>query len=134
VARATVSERLAQQQWVAVSRTRGEGQPRSNTRGCCAGLLEDGVDLGSLGLQRMSFDTFESNVLFVLRYMIDAAVVGGCWVSAPRGKYRVGGAGGRPKLSTCQLDLHLSYRCGPPLAASGAGVDGPAAADSALGA
>ena len=78
-----------------------------------AGLLEDGVELGRLGLPRTAFDTFESNVLFVLRYMIDAGVVGGGWVSAPAGKYHVGGAGGsRAKMSTCQLDLHLSYRCG----------------------
>ena len=87
------------------------------TRGVvCAALLEDGVELGRLGLSRVSFDTFESNVLFVLRYMIDAGVVGGGWVSAPAGKYAVGAAGvARGKLSTCQLDLHLHFRCVPAL-------------------
>ena len=76
-----------------------------------AALLEDGVELGPLGLPRTVFDTFESNVLFVLRYMIDAGVVGGGWVSAPAGKFHVGGAAGRLKLSTCQLDIHMNYRC-----------------------
>lgn len=72
-------------------------------------LLEEGLEIPSLGL-RMAFDTFESNVLFVLRFMIDCAIVGGCWVGAPAGKYALGGEGGRPKLSTCQYDVHLSYR------------------------
>jgi DNA polymerase delta subunit 1 len=64
-------------------------------------------------MHRVQFDTYESNVLFVLRYMIDAGVVGGCWVSVPAGKYDIGGKNGRPKLSTCQLDLHLNYGCVP---------------------
>ena len=62
---------------------------------------------------RLSFSTFESNVLFVLRFMIDTGVVGGSWVSAHAGKYAVGGTGSnctRSKLSTCQIDIHLSYR------------------------
>jgi DNA polymerase elongation subunit (family B) len=69
------------------------------------------VELGALGLHRITFETFESNVLFVLRYMIDAGIVGGGWVSAPAGRYQIGGQNGRPKLSTCQLDLHMNYRC-----------------------
>lgn len=71
------------------------------------------MDVDRLG--RMSFSTFESNVLFVLRFMIDTGVVGGCWITAQAGKYSVAGGGGnstRPKLSTCQIDIHMNYRCG----------------------
>lgn len=72
-------------------------------------ILEDGVDLPHGG-GRIAFETFESNVLFVLRFMIDCGVVGGCWVSAPAGKYEVGGQGDRGMLSTCQIDIHLNYK------------------------
>ena len=73
--------------------------------------MEDGVDVPQTG--RLSFATFESNVLFVLRFMIDTGVVGGSWVTAHAGKYTVGGGSNstRIKLSTCQIDIHLSYRC-----------------------
>lgn len=83
-----------------------------------AAILEDGVDLPHGG-GRIAFETFESNVLFVLRFMIDCGVVGGCWVSAPAGKYEVGGKGDRGMLSTCQIDIHLNYRCVPLQLASG---------------
>ena len=74
-----------------------------------AAVLEDGIEVQALGL-RMAFDTFESNVLFVLRFMIDAGVVGGCWCELPAGKYRVGGQDGERQLSTCQIDAHINYR------------------------
>lgn len=77
-----------------------------------AAILEDGVDLPG-GAGRIAFETFESNVLFVLRFMIDCGVVGGCWVSAPAGQYEVGGTEDRAKLSTCQIDVHLNYKCDP---------------------
>jgi DNA polymerase elongation subunit (family B) len=74
--------------------------------------MEDGVDVDQIG--KMNFSTFESNVLFVLRFMIDTGVVGGSWVTAHAGKYSVGGGSKnkRTKLSTCQIDIHLSFRCG----------------------
>ena len=34
-----------------------------------------------------TFTTFESNVLFALRFMIDHDVVGGNWVELPAGQY-----------------------------------------------
>lgn len=77
-----------------------------------AAILEDGVDVPG-GAGRIAFETFESNVLFVLRFMIDCGVVGGCWVSAPAGKYEVGGTKERAMLSTCQIDIHLNFKCDP---------------------
>lgn len=73
--------------------------------------MEDGLDVDSGN--KLCFSTFESNVLFVLRFMIDTGVVGGCWVTAHAGKYAVGTActtSKRSKLSTCQIDIHLNYR------------------------
>jgi DNA polymerase delta subunit 1 len=77
-----------------------------------AAVLEDGITTNTG--RPLAFQTFESNVLFVLRFMIDCGVVGGCWVTAKASRYSVsaatGATGCRPKLSTCQIDLHLSYR------------------------
>lgn len=92
------------------ARTLAQAQPSA----CHVAVLEEGVELHALGTPRMQFDTYESNVLFVLRFMIDAGVVGGGWVSAPAGKWKLGSAqpgAQRKKLSTCQVDIHMSYRC-----------------------
>jgi DNA polymerase delta subunit 1 len=72
-------------------------------------VVEDGIDVPGLA-GRHIFESFESNVLFVLRFMIDSGVVGGSWVSVKPGKYDVGGSPGRPKLSHCSVDVHLNYR------------------------
>jgi hypothetical protein len=61
----------------------------------------------------MAFDPFESNVLFVLRFMIDCGVVGGCWCELPATKYALGGQPGRPKLSNCQIDAHVNFKYAP---------------------
>lgn len=67
-----------------------------------------------------SFMTFESNVLFALRFMIDCNIVGGNWIEVPAGKYKKSAK----NLSYCQLEfdclyphvlstLHLLYRLVP---------------------
>ena len=84
----------------------------ANAQRRAAAILEDGVDVPG-GAGRVAFETFESNVLFVLRFMIDCGVVGGCWVSAPEGKYELGGTPDRAMLSTCQIDVHLNFQCEP---------------------
>ncbi|XLT09012.1 hypothetical protein HN51_054805 [Arachis hypogaea] len=35
-----------------------------------------------------SFMTYESNVLFALRFMIDCNIAGGNWIEIPAGKYK----------------------------------------------
>uniref|UniRef100_R7WF67 DNA polymerase n=1 Tax=Aegilops tauschii TaxID=37682 RepID=R7WF67_AEGTA len=51
----------------------------------CRGILERGITIGSLGSK--SFLTYESNILFALRFMIDCNIVGGNWIELPAGKY-----------------------------------------------
>lgn len=51
------------------------------------GILEEGLSIP--GLQQTSFNTFESNIPFVLRFMIDHGISGGGWVELPAGKYEL---------------------------------------------
>lgn len=50
--------------------------------------------------------TFESNILFSLRFMIDCNIKGGQWVSLAKGTYAVET---EKKLTHCQLELHCHY-------------------------
>ncbi|RWR92782.1 DNA polymerase delta catalytic subunit isoform X1 [Cinnamomum micranthum f. kanehirae] len=52
----------------------------------CRGILERGIQIDGLGCK--SFITYESNVLFALRFMIDCNIVGGNWIEVPVGKYK----------------------------------------------
>lgn len=51
--------------------------------------------------------TYESNVPYALRYMIDMSIVGGNWVELPAGSYSLvhGGA----QQSHCQLEAHVAH-------------------------
>ena len=50
------------------------------------GILDRGIQIDGLGTK--SFMTYESNVLFALRFMIDCNIVGGNWIEVPAGKYK----------------------------------------------
>ncbi|GMI85268.1 EMBRYO DEFECTIVE 2780, GIGANTEA SUPPRESSOR5 [Hibiscus trionum] len=52
----------------------------------CRGILDRGIQIDGLGMK--SFMTYESNVLFALRFMIDCNIVGGNWIEIPAGKYK----------------------------------------------
>ncbi|CAL5321177.1 unnamed protein product [Camellia sinensis] len=67
------------------------------------GILDRGIQIDGLGMK--SFMTYESNVLFALRFMIDCNIVGGNWIEVPAGKYR------KPakNLSYCQLEFDCLY-------------------------
>ena len=54
-----------------------------------------------------SFTTYESNVLFALRFMIDHEVVGGNWVELPAGQHTYQGPGNSNTLSHCQMEAHI---------------------------
>ncbi|GAB2287233.1 DNA polymerase delta catalytic subunit [Dionaea muscipula] len=69
----------------------------------CRGILDRGIQIDGLGVQ--NFLTYESNVLFALRFMIDCNVVGGNWIEAPAGKYRKT----VKNLSYCQLEFDCLY-------------------------
>lgn len=49
--------------------------------------------------------TYESNVLFALRFMIDCNVVGGNWIEVPARKYKKTSK----SLSNCQLEFDCLY-------------------------
>jgi len=70
----------------------------------CRTILEQGIEVPGLG--QRSFLTFESNVLYTLRFMIDQGIVGGNWLELPAGKYSHQTGGG---ISLCQYNLALNY-------------------------
>ncbi|KAF9477762.1 hypothetical protein BDN70DRAFT_880775 [Pholiota conissans] len=51
--------------------------------------------------------TYESNIVFILRFMIDTKVVGMNWIEVPAGKYKI--LPQSQKRSTCQLEISLRY-------------------------
>ncbi|KAK3211470.1 hypothetical protein Dsin_016176 [Dipteronia sinensis] len=69
----------------------------------CRGILDRGIQIDGFGMK--SFMTYESNVLFALRFMIDCNIVGGNWIEVPVGKYRKT----TKLLSYCQLEFDCLY-------------------------
>ncbi|KAF9599784.1 hypothetical protein IFM89_001730 [Coptis chinensis] len=69
----------------------------------CRGILERGIQIDGLGTK--SFVTYESNVLFALRFMIDCDIVGGNWIEVPVGKYKKAVR----TMSYCQLEFDCLY-------------------------
>lgn len=57
------------------------------------------------GLGSKSFLTYESNILFALRFMIDRDIVGGNWIEIPAGKYKKT----TRSISYCQLEVDCLY-------------------------
>eukprot|EP00887_Chlorella_sp_A99_P006196 scaffold3.g6196.t1 len=51
--------------------------------------------------------TYESNVLFPLRFMIDRGIVGGSWVELPAARYQL--VPEQARQSHCQLEAHVRY-------------------------
>ncbi|XP_024367195.1 DNA polymerase delta catalytic subunit isoform X2 [Physcomitrium patens] len=69
----------------------------------CRGILEKGINIDGIG--QRCFLTYESNVLFALRFMIDCDIVGGNWIELPAGNY----CKSTRRLSYCQLELDIHY-------------------------
>ncbi|PNW88124.1 hypothetical protein CHLRE_01g015250v5 [Chlamydomonas reinhardtii] len=69
------------------------------------GLLEGGMSLSAVN-DFVKCTTYESNVLFTLRFMVDCKVVGGNWVELPAGAYQLETA--RP-MTHCQIEAHIRY-------------------------
>lgn len=78
----------------------------------CKSALERGLTIPSKGKQ-LIFPTYESNILFVLRFMIDCGIVGGNWVELPSGKYLERTSESKnpemQKLSRCQYEMDVHY-------------------------
>ncbi|PIL25090.1 hypothetical protein GSI_12979 [Ganoderma sinense ZZ0214-1] len=51
--------------------------------------------------------TFESNIAYTLRFMIDTRVVGMNWIEVPAGKYSI--LQGKAKKSHCQIELSVRW-------------------------
>eukprot|EP01062_Namystynia_karyoxenos_P069723 TRINITY_DN65187_c0_g1_i1.p1 TRINITY_DN65187_c0_g1~~TRINITY_DN65187_c0_g1_i1.p1 ORF type:complete len:1051 (+),score=390.01 TRINITY_DN65187_c0_g1_i1:107-3259(+) len=77
------------------------------------GILEgrgQGSDQGGVAFPQLwqgnaTFDTFESNVLFELRFLVDMGIGGANWITLPAGRYRV-----KPnKLSDCQMEVDIAF-------------------------
>jgi DNA polymerase delta subunit 1 len=54
----------------------------------CAGALEDGVRCGDRALPSLA--SYESNVLYALRFMVDSNMGGGQWLEIPAGMLSCG--------------------------------------------
>uniref|UniRef100_M4C6L4 DNA polymerase delta catalytic subunit n=1 Tax=Hyaloperonospora arabidopsidis (strain Emoy2) TaxID=559515 RepID=M4C6L4_HYAAE len=68
-------------------------------------VLEAGLTLP--GCDFRNYQTYESNVPFILRFMIDEDVRGCNWVEAPHGTYSVRLSS--QKMSLCQLEIDITY-------------------------
>ncbi|KAJ1440146.1 DNA polymerase family B-domain-containing protein [Ochromonadaceae sp. CCMP2298] len=67
-------------------------------------LLEEGVQISGAGMLRGQ--TYESNVPYVLRFMIDNEISGADWVELPAGTYSVRGSGA---VSRCSVEVDVFY-------------------------
>ncbi|KAH9507561.1 hypothetical protein Btru_051479, partial [Bulinus truncatus] len=74
----------------------------------CKRLLEQGIQLP--GYQHHGFQTYESNIDFEIRFMVDTDVVGCNWIELPAGKYSVRVKdNSNPKISRCQLEVDIAW-------------------------
>ena len=64
-------------------------------------ILETGFSVPGYGEQ--GFQTFESNIDFEVRFMVDKNVVGCNWIEIPAGKYQLK----TPKTSRCQIEINV---------------------------
>ncbi|OMH84304.1 DNA polymerase delta catalytic subunit [Zancudomyces culisetae] len=68
-------------------------------------LFERGVEIPTIG--NYVSQTFESNLEYVVRFLVDCKIVGSGWVELPAGKYRI-----RPeeeKKSLCQIEVEIDW-------------------------
>jgi DNA polymerase delta subunit 1 len=56
-------------------------------------------------LEKEEMTTYESNIPFVLRFLIDRNISGCNWVECPAGEYTIC----KKKESTCQIEVNISY-------------------------
>ena len=70
------------------------------------GIIEQGLALSWLGVT-LRGPTYESNIPYALRFMIDSSIVGGSWVELPAGKYSLLPSGAQQ--SHCQIEAHINF-------------------------
>uniref|UniRef100_A0A3Q3K726 DNA polymerase n=1 Tax=Monopterus albus TaxID=43700 RepID=A0A3Q3K726_MONAL len=78
-------------------------------------LLEQGFKFGPYPIQ--SYQSYEANIDFEIRFMVDSDVVGCCWIELPKGKYRVREEKSMAvidsqypgKVSLCQYEVDVAW-------------------------
>eukprot|EP00301_Raphidiophrys_heterophryoidea_P014617 c23049_g1_i1.p1 GENE.c23049_g1_i1~~c23049_g1_i1.p1 ORF type:complete len:1142 (+),score=357.53 c23049_g1_i1:43-3426(+) len=68
------------------------------------GILERGFDVDGSG-NRM-FQTYESNILFALRFMVDCQIMGASWLTLPAGTYKMK----TQKATRCQIEVDIGFQ------------------------
>ena len=68
----------------------------------CKRVFKEGFQVQGLGLVTCS-QTFESNIPFPLRYMIDSKIQGGSWIEIPPKSYDLR----TENATTCQIELDV---------------------------
>ena len=66
-------------------------------------LIMEGVKLKPHDINAYKSETYESNIAFILRYMIDRNIVGAGWCNIDAGKYRI--VPEHQKSSNCSLEI-----------------------------
>lgn len=66
-------------------------------------ILESAVTFPGYG--ERSYLTYESNILFVMRFMVDTGMVGGGWIELAANQYR---RVSNP-ISHCQIEVDVAY-------------------------
>ncbi|PWA03240.1 hypothetical protein BB558_000586 [Smittium angustum] len=69
-------------------------------------LFEKGIEIPTIG--HYAAQTFESNLEYVLRFMVDLKLVGSGWVELPAGKYKLRSE--EQKKSLCQIEAEIHWR------------------------
>ena len=68
------------------------------------GIMEKGIVVNG---EMCNFQTYESNLVFALRFMIDREIQGASWVELPKGTYHIRSP--ITKESHCQIEVDISY-------------------------
>ena len=68
-------------------------------------MLEEGIKVYPYWTNIRPFNTYESNVLFPLRFLVDCNVGGSNWITIPAGDYALT----KSKASSCQIEIDVSY-------------------------
>jgi DNA polymerase delta subunit 1 len=76
----------------------------------CKRVFKEGFHVQGLGNVSCS-QTFESNIPFPLRFMIDAQIQGGSWMELPKASYTMRGFSS--KTSSCQIEVDIWYALYP---------------------
>ena len=66
--------------------------------------IENGVSVGG---HKIGGVTYESNLPFALRYMVDMGITGMCWVELPAHQYKL--LDQRRRRSNCQIEAEIEY-------------------------